>query len=344
MTTPLPFDPRAEAALRRCTVGVIGYGNQGRAHALNLRDTGICVLVAQRSGSPRWTLARDEGFTPMATTDVVAQADLIILALPDESAAAVYRDDVVPALRPGRALGFLHGFNITYGCIEPPPDVDVILVAPKGPGTLLRDLFVEGRGLPAFIAVHQNASGRARELAIGWAQAIGAHHAGIYETTFREETEADLFGEQAVICGGLTALLQAGFETLVNAGYDPALAYFECVHECKQIADLIYAHGIAGMRQRISRTARYGEVTRGPRVIDARVREVMRTLLDEVRSGQFAREWLDEAARGCPRLAEADRQTADSLLEQTGASLRAHIRSGTDTNPPGDAPPRPLRP
>jgi ketol-acid reductoisomerase len=303
-------------------VAVLGVGAQGHAHALNLRDSGVDVVVAQRPGSSTYRNALSAGFSPISISQAVQQADLLVFGLPDESAPEIYREQISAHLRPNQALGFIHGYNIHYGHIVPPPHVDVVLVAPKGQGRAVRNEFLAGRGVAALVAVHQDATGRALKTALGWAAALGCHRSVILTTTFAHETETDLFGEQAVLCGGLTALIRAGFDTLVEAGYPPELAYFECCHEVKLIADLVYEHGITGMRERISNTARFGDLTRGPRVISPAVREAMRAILAEVRSGQFAREWAEETRRGKPdfrRLTEAERR---HLIEDVGAKLR----------------------
>ncbi|GMU37351.1 MAG: ketol-acid reductoisomerase [Phycisphaerae bacterium] len=308
--------------LKGLAVAVIGYGNQGAAHALNLRDSGVRVIVGQRPGAA-FDRAREAGFSPVPAGEAAAQADLVILALPDETAGDVYAAEIAPALRPGAALGFIHGFNIHFGFITPRGDGDVVLVGPKGPGSLLRSLYLEDRGLPALAAVAHDASGRAFDLALAWAAAIGCTRAGVLRTTFAEETETDLFGEQAVLCGGVSALTQAAFETLVDAGYSPESAYLECVHELKQIADLIYAQGLAGMRARISNTAEYGDRTRGPRIIGEPARAEMRRVLAEICDGTFAREWINEARRGAPILARGRREDREACFERVGAFVRS---------------------
>jgi ketol-acid reductoisomerase len=308
--------------LRGRVVAVLGYGTQGRAHALNLRDSGCSVVVGQRPGGARHQLAVSDGFTPIDIAAAVPTAELLIYALPDETAPAVHADEIGPRLRAGQTIGFLHGFNIHYNRIVPPPDIDVILLAPKGQGRAVRSEYVAGRGVPALVAVAQDASGSALRTALGWAAGIGSHHAGILETTFQHETETDLFGEQAVLCGGLTALIKAGFDTLVEAGYPPELAYFECCHEVKLIADLIYDLGITGMRARISSTARFGDLTRGPRVVSPQVREDMRRILAEVRSGAFAREFIAESSAGQPRTRELTEADRVHPIEQIGQELR----------------------
>ncbi len=307
--------------LAGCTAAVLGFGSQGHAHALNLRDSGINVLVAQRTG-PSHESAEAAGFSPITIEKAVQTADLLIFGIPDELAPEIYRQQIAPHLRPNQTLGFIHGYNIHYRHISPPPNVDVVLVAPKAQGRAVRREFQAGRGVAALVAVHQDATGRAQQTALGWAAGLGCHRAAILKTTFADETETDLFGEQAVLCGGLVSLIKAGFDTLVEAGYPPELAYFECCHEVKLITDLIYEHGITGMRERISNTARFGDLTRGPRVIGAATRQAMREVLAEVRSGQFAREWADETRQGQPvfrRLTDADR---GHLIEQVGARLR----------------------
>ncbi len=308
--------------IRSLRVGILGYGNQGRAHALNLRDSGIDVAVGQRGGrgSDR---AIGDGFDPRPLAEVVSQADLVILTLPDESAADIYAEHVAPHLQGGRTLGFVHGFNIRFGFIDPPSSVDVVMVAPKGPGTLLRSLFVEGKGLPALLAVHKDATGNAKRTALSWAAGIGATRAAVVETTFADETETDLFGEQVALCGGLTALTKAAFETLVTAGYEPALAYLECVHELKQIVDLLYERGLSAMRDRISNTAEWGDLSVGPRLVSDEARNEMKRILEDVRSGKFAREWIAECKSGgnnFRRLHDAD---ADSLYERAGKTVRS---------------------
>lgn len=311
--------------LRNKTVGVLGYGAQGAAHALNLRDSGFDVLVAQRPGSRNHGRALADGFEPGQLADVAAQCDLVIMGLPDEAAADQYHEHIAGNVRPGCALGFLHGFNITFKFIEPPDGVDVIMISPKGPGSLVRSTYMEGIGVPALMAVHEDASGRARDIALAWAAGIGATRAGVFETTFRTETCADLFGEQVVLCGGMSALMLAAYETLTTAGYEPEVAYFECVHEMKQIADLIYEHGISRMREQISNTAEYGDLTRGPRLIDARTRETMRILLAEIESGQFAREWMEENRSGLKRFKTLFEVGRRHDSESTGKRLRQHM-------------------
>jgi ketol-acid reductoisomerase len=307
-------------------VAVLGYGSQGHAHALNLRDSGVDVEVGLREGSPSRAAAEDAGLSVGTVGGAVRGAQVVSLLLPDQVQPSVYEQDVAPNLAPGAALLFAHGFNVHFGRIQPPPQHDVIMVAPKGPGHIVRRLFEEGFGTPAVVAVAQDASGSAFELALAYGAAIGASRAGMIRTTFAEETETDLFGEQAVLCGGVTELIRAGFETLVAAGYQPEVAYYECLHELKLIVDLIWEGGLSGMRYSVSDTAEYGDLTRGPRVIDEHVRERMRELLADIRSGTFAQEWIAEMEAGEPRLAELRAQAADQPLEQVGRELRALMR------------------
>ncbi|MFQ5491626.1 MAG: ketol-acid reductoisomerase [Phycisphaerae bacterium] len=317
----LECDRRCLDALGGKTVAVIGYGNQGRAHALNLRDRGVEVVVGQRAGDG-WRRAEADGFGPMTVAEAAERGHLIVVALPDESASEIYAEHIADRVGRGQALGFIHGFNIRYGFIDPPDGVDVIMVAPKGPGSLLRSLFEEGKGLVSLLAVERDASGQAERVALAWAAGIGSDRAAVVATTFAAETETDLFGEQAVLCGGVTGLCQAAFDTLVEAGYEPEFAYLECVHELKQIADLIYTSGISAMRERISNTAQFGDLTRGPRVIDARVREKMRDILAEVRDGRFAAEWMAEHRGGRERFKALHEAGVVGELERAGASVR----------------------
>ena len=309
-------------ALKGKTVAVVGYGIQGRGQALNLRDSGVRVIVAQRPGGPNYDLAKQDGFTPMSAAEATKQADIIILLAQDTLQSQIYRESIAPSLKPGKAFGFSHGFAILYKLVAPPKTVDVVMVAPKGPGSLLRSQFLEGKGVPALLAVHQDATGRAKALALAWAKGIGSTRAGVLETTFKEETETDNFGEQAVLCGGASALIKAGFETLVEAGYQPELAYFECLHELKLITDMIWADGIQGMRKRVSDTAKWGDISCGPRVIDAHVKQTMRQLLKEIQSGEFAKQWIAEHEAGRPNFTRLMRQDDEHLIERTGAALR----------------------
>src|SRR5580692_5850141 len=281
-------------------VAILGYGSQGHAHALNLSESGVDVRVGLRDGSSSKAKAEAAGLRVLSVADAAAEADLVMILLPDTEQASVYDAEIAPNLVDGDAVFFAHGFNIRFATISPAPGLDVAMVAPKGPGHLVRRTYTEGGGVPCLIAVDQDASGHAMELALAYADAIGATRAGVLETTFTEETETDLFGEQVVLCGGLTALVTAGFETLVDAGYEPESAYFECLHEVKLIVDLMYEQGISGMRFSISDTAEYGDVTRGPRVISDAVRAEMRAILDEIQDGSFAKEWVAENANGRP--------------------------------------------
>jgi ketol-acid reductoisomerase len=303
-------------------VAVLGYGSQGHAHALNLRDSGVEVEVGLRAGSPSWEAAEQAGLSVATVPEAVSGAQVVVFLMPDGAQPRVYEQEVVPNADPSAALLFAHGFNVHYGRIAPPPGRDVIMVAPKGPGHVVRRLFEEGFGTPALVAVAQDASGYAFELALAYGAAIGAARAGMIRTTFEEETETDLFGEQAVLCGGVTELVRAGFETLVEAGYQPEIAYYECMHELKLIVDLMWEGGLSGMRYSISDTAEYGDLTRGPIVIDEHVRSRMRFLLGEIRNGSFAREWIDEMDRGEPNLDQLRQRAADQPIEHVGRELR----------------------
>jgi ketol-acid reductoisomerase len=307
-------------------VAVLGYGSQGHAHALNLRDSGVEVEVGLREGSPSRAAAEESGLAVGTVAEVVESAQFVAMLLPDQVQPYVYEEGVAPNLADDAALLFAHGFNVHYGRVAPPAGHDVVMVAPKGPGHIVRRLFEEGFGTPALVAVAQDASGQAFELALAYGTAIGAGRAGMIETTFAEETETDLFGEQAVLCGGVTELVRAGFETLVDAGYQPEIAYYECMHELKLIVDLMWEHGLSGMRASISDTAEFGDLTRGPRVIDGHVRETMRALLAEIRAGTFAQEWIQEMDAGEPRLTSLREQNAGQVLEQVGRELRALMR------------------
>jgi ketol-acid reductoisomerase len=304
-------------------VAIIGYGSQGHAHALNLRDSGVDVRVGLRAGSSSAAKAEGAGLSVKSVADAAAEADLIMILAPDTEQKAIYEESIAPNLSSGDALFFAHGFNIRFGQITAPEGVDVAMVAPKGPGHLVRRTYTEGGGVPALIAVHQDASGKARDLALSYASAIGGARAGVLETTFDEETETDLFGEQVVLCGGVTALVQAGFETLVEAGYQPESAYFECLHELKLIVDLMYEGGIAGMRYSISDTAEYGDLTRGPRIVNAETKAEMKRILEEIQSGKFAEEWIAENRNGRPNYTSLKAKGAEHQVEQVGAELRA---------------------
>jgi len=304
-------------------VAILGYGSQGHAHALNLADSGVEVMVGLRQGSSSWAAAEEAGLKVGTVPEAVRGAQIVAFLLPDGPQAQVYTDEVAANLAPGAALLFAHGFSIHYGRIAPPAGHDVIMVAPKGPGHILRRVFEDGYGIPALIAVQQDASGQARDLALAYAAGIGSARVGIIETTFKDETETDLFGEQSVLCGGLTQLIQQGFETLVEAGYAPELAYYECLHEVKLIVDLIYEGGIERMHYSISDTAEYGSIAVGPRVVDEHVRDNMRKVLKAIQDGSFAKEWIAEMDRGAPSLAEGRAKLADSEIEQVGKRLRA---------------------
>ena len=304
-------------------VAIVGYGSQGHAHANNLHDSGVEVCVGLRQGSRSTAKAQKAGLAVKPVGEAVAWADLIMVLAPDEHQAALYRDEIAPHIKQGAALAFAHGFNIHFRQIEPRSDLDVIMIAPKGPGHLVRSTYTQGGGVPSLIAVHQDSSGQARDLALSYASAIGAGRAGVIETNFREETETDLFGEQTVLCGGLTALIMAGFETLVEAGYAPEMAYFECLHETKLIVDLIYEGGIANMRYSISNTAEYGDFTRGPRVIGEESRRAMKEILKEIQSGRFAREFILENQAGTPVMKAERRLCAEHPIEQVGERLRS---------------------
>ncbi len=303
-------------------VAVIGYGSQGHAHALNLSESGVDVRVGLRPGSSSRQKAEEAGLRVLSVSEAAAEADVIMILLPDTEQAAVYKSDILPHLHGGDALFFAHGFNIRFGLVEPPADVDVAMVAPKGPGHLVRRTYTEGGGVPSLVAVAADPSGKAHDLALSYAHAIGATRAGVLDTTFAEETETDLFGEQVVLCGGLTALVQAGYETLVGAGYQPESAYFECLHELKLIVDLMYEQGIGGMRFSISDTAEYGDLTRGPRVINQAVRDEMGRILSEIRDGSFAEEWVAENANGRPNYKALRQAGLDHPIEKVGAELR----------------------
>jgi ketol-acid reductoisomerase len=311
-------------------VAVIGYGSQGHAHALNLRDSGIQVDVGLREGSPSWGEAEATGLTVRTVAAATQGAQLVAMLLPDQVQPQVFADHVEPNLEPGAAVLFAHGFNVLYERVAPAPGHDVIMVAPKGPGHVVRRLFTEGYGTPALIAVEQDASGQARELALAYAVGIGAGRAGILETTFKEETETDLFGEQAVLCGGTAELVRAGFETLVAAGYQPEIAYYECLHELKLIVDLMWEGGLAGMRYSISDTAEFGDYTRGKRVIDQHVRDEMQGILADIQNGAFAREWVEDMDNGEARLKSMRAEAAATTLETVGKELRSLMHRAGD--------------
>jgi ketol-acid reductoisomerase len=316
------YDSDADLSLlQRRTVAVIGYGSQGHAHALNLKESGINVISGLRPGKS-WEKAQADGLTVVTVDEAVRRADLIMILVNDEFQASLYKEQIQPHLRPGKAIAFAHGFNIHFGQIVPPKDVDVIMIAPKGPGHLVRRVYTEGGGVPCLIAIHQDATGEAKALALAYASGVGGGRAGVLQTTFQEETETDLFGEQTVLCGGATALVKAGFETLVEAGYQPEIAYFECLHELKLIVDLMYEAGIAGMRYSISDTAEFGDLTRGPRIINEQSRAEMKKVLHEIQTGQFAREWILENQTNRPTFNAMRRIDQHHQIETVGAELR----------------------
>jgi ketol-acid reductoisomerase len=309
-------------ALQSDAIAVLGFGSQGHAHALNLRDSGFDVRLGLRAGSGSWREAEAAGLRVLETAEAVAEANVVMVLVPDTSQAAVYATDIARNLNDGDMLMFAHGFNIHFGTIAPPAGVDVTMIAPKGPGHLVRRTYEEGIGTPALVAVHQDATGKALDRALAYAAGIGVAKAGVIQTSFKEETETDLFGEQAVLCGGASSLVQSGFDTLVAAGYQPEIAYFECLHELKLIVDLMYEGGLSWMRYSISDTAEYGDYTRGPRVIDDETRAEMRRILDEIQSGQFAKEWIAEAENGFPNFRRLRTEARASQLEEVGRGLR----------------------
>jgi ketol-acid reductoisomerase len=318
------YDKDADLSLIQAKkVAIIGYGSQGHAHANNLQDSGVKVCVGLRAGSASAVKAKKAGITVKSIADAVAWADVVMILAPDEHQAALYRDEVEPNIKQGGTIAFAHGFNIHFQQIMPRKDMDVIMIAPKGPGHLVRSTYLQGGGVPSLIAVYQDTSGQGRELALSYASANGGGRAGIIETTFKEETETDLFGEQTVLCGGITALIQAGFETLIEAGYSPEMAYFECLHETKLIVDLIYEGGIANMRYSISNTAEYGDFTRGPRIITEQSRQAMKEILKEIQTGQFAREFILENQSGAASLKAMRRISREHPIEVVGERLRS---------------------
>ncbi len=310
------------SALDGQRIAILGFGSQGHAHALNLHDSGFDVRVGLREGSRSRAKVEEAGLRVLPTAEATAEADVVMVLLPDTSQAAVYASEIAPNLKAGDMLMFAHGFNVHFGTITPPEDVDVTMIAPKGPGHLVRRTYQEGIGTPALVAVHRDPTGTARRRALAYALGIGVARAGVIETTFKEETETDLFGEQVVLCGGTAALVRSGFETLVAAGYQPEVAYFECLHELKLIVDLMYEGGMSWMRYSISDTAEYGDYTRGPRIVDDRTREEMRRILDEIQGGQFAKEWIAEAEAGFPEFRRLRSQARTSRLEEVGRGLR----------------------
>ncbi|MGB2693620.1 MAG: ketol-acid reductoisomerase [Dehalococcoidia bacterium] len=321
--TEIYYDKDADLSLLKDkTIGIIGFGSQGHAHALNLKDSGMNVIVGLYPGSKSWAKAESAGLRVGTVADVASEADVIMILAPDQIQRELYEGHIEQGLSAGKMLMFAHGFNIHFNQIQPPPDVDVTMVAPKGPGHMLRTLYVDGIGMPALIAVHQNATELAKQMTLAYAKGIGCARAGVLTTTFQEETETDLFGEQTVLCGGVTALIKNAFETLVEAGYQPEIAYFECLHELKLLVDFIHTGGMASMRYTISDTAEYGDYTRGPRIIDAHVRDNMRQVLSEIQDGSFAREWILENQAGRPAFLAQRRIEAEHPIEKVGEELR----------------------
>jgi ketol-acid reductoisomerase len=307
------------------TVAILGYGSQGHAHALNLKDSGVNVVVGLRESSESVKKAEADGLEVVSVAEAASRGDVVMVLLPDERQHDIWESEIADGIAPGNLLMFAHGFAITYGEVEPGPEVDVAMVAPKGPGHLVRRQYTEGAGVPGLLSVHQDATGNARDLALAYAKGIGCTRGGVIETTFKDETETDLFGEQAVLCGGVTELVRAGYETLTEAGYDPRLAYFECLHELKLIVDLMYEKGITGMRYSISNTAEYGDLTRGPRVISDATRDAMKQILGEIQSGDFAREWIAENRAGQENFLRMRQEGKDHQVEREGAELRSHM-------------------
>jgi ketol-acid reductoisomerase len=323
MSINVYYDKDADLSLIRSRqVAIIGYGSQGHAHANNLKDSGVSVVVGLRPGSASAAKATNAGLTVKPVEEATASADVVMILAPDEHQAKLYRDKIAPNIKEGAALAFAHGFNIHFGQIEPREDLDVIMIAPKGPGHLVRSTYTQGGGVPSLIAVYQDATGQARDIALAYASANGGGRAGVIETSFREECETDLFGEQVVLCGGLTSLIQAGFETLVEAGYAPEMAYFECLHEVKLIVDLIYEGGIANMRYSISNTAEYGDLTRGPRIVTPETKAEMKRILTEIQTGEFAKEFILENQAGAPKMKALRRLGQEHQIEEVGERLR----------------------
>lgn len=311
--------------LKDKTIAVLGYGSQGHAHSLNLRDSGLNVVVAQRPGSANHKKAIEDGFKPVSIAEAVKQADWVHILLPDEAQKKAWEQDIKPNIKKGAILSFSHGFNIRFKQIVPSADLDVVMIAPKGPGHLVRRQYEEGKGVPCLFAIEQNASGKAKELVLAYSKAIGGTRGGVLETTFTEETETDLFGEQVVLCGGLVELIKAGFDTLIAAGYQPELAYFECLHEVKLIVDLIFEGGIARMNYSISDTAEYGEYTVGKRIVTQQTKEEMKKVLQDIQSGKFAQNWIKENEAGRPNFTKDRQAMADNLIEEVGARLRSKM-------------------
>lgn len=317
------YDKDADLSIiKNKKVAIVGYGSQGHAHANNLKESGVDVVVGLRPGSATINKVRRAGLETKSLEEAIASADVVMVLAPDEHQARLYRESIEPHIKQGAALAFAHGFNIHFGAIEPRPDLDVIMIAPKGPGHLVRSTFTQGGGVPCLIAVYQDPTGNARNIALSYASGVGGGRAGVIETSFKEETETDLFGEQAVLCGGVTALVEAGFDTLVEAGYAPEMAYFECLHELKLIVDLMYEGGIANMRYSISNTAEYGDLTRGPRIITEETRCEMKRILKEIQTGQFAREFILENQAGAVTLKAGRRISREHMIEQVGERLR----------------------
>ncbi|OIN96063.1 ketol-acid reductoisomerase [Candidatus Desantisbacteria bacterium CG1_02_38_46] len=304
-------------------VAIIGYGIQGHAHALCLKDSGVEVLASDLKGSPNWKKAEDDGFEPLSAADAAKEADFISLLTEDTVQPKVYRNEILSGLKKGKTLLFAHGFNIHFNQIVPPKDIDVIMVAPKGPGSLVRQMYIDKKGVPCLLAIYQDSTGKAKQIGLAYARGIGGTKAGVIETTFKEETETDLFGEQTVLCGGVSALIKAGFEVLVEAGYAPEMAYFECLHELKLITDMIQETGITGMRERVSDTAKFGDLTRGPRIITQQTKDEMRKILKEVQSGEFAQEWILENQANRPVFNALLKKDKEHLIEKVGEKLRS---------------------
>ncbi len=323
MPATIYYDSDASLApLQDKTVAVIGYGSQGHAHAQNLRDAGIKVVVGLHEGSKSRAKAEADGFEVKTVAEAAKAADVIMVVIPDQTQGKVYREEIAPNLTAGKTLMFAHGFNIHFGQVQPPEDVDVVMIAPKSPGHRLRELYTEGVGVPALIAVHQDATGHAKETGLAYAKGLGSTRAGVLETTFKEETETDLFGEQAILCGGVSALVEAGFDTLVAAGYQPEVAYFECLHELKLIVDLFYTGGLSYMRYSVSDTAEYGDYTAGPKIVDDHTREAMKSLLDNIQSGAWAKSWIEENESGRENFIRLREEHASTTIETVGKGLR----------------------
>ncbi|MBI5701433.1 ketol-acid reductoisomerase [Candidatus Saganbacteria bacterium] len=304
-------------------IAIIGFGSQGAAQSQNLKDSGLDVVIGLREGSAHWEKVKEAGLTPMTIEEAAKAADIVQILTPDETQADVYKQSIKKYMKKGKTLAFSHGFNIHFKLIKPSKDINVIMIAPKGPGPMVRQMYVQGGGVPSLIAIHQDATGDAKQIALAHAKGLGGARAGVFETTFKEETETDLFGEQTVLCGGTSSLIMAGFETLVEAGYQPEMAYFECCHELKLIVDLIYKEGIAGMRKAISNTAEYGDLTVGPRTIDARVKKNMAKALKRIQTGAFAREWIKENKNGCTNFNAMREKDKNHQIEKVGTNLRA---------------------